>query len=131
MAYVHIKEFGVDTPKGRQVRQGIIGVFARQSIDTRENVTLEAGSSINLPAYAQRMNIQLAKTVDFNQRLRDKGVPKYVAVQKICRASQDEADVRDTLKKIWDAQGGGKEILSDTINRNQEVYDFERILEEK
>ncbi len=125
------KDFGVDTPKGRQVRQGIIGVFAGQSFDTRENVRLEDGSSINLPSYAQRMNIQLLKAVDFNQRLRDKGVPQYVTVQKICRASKDEADVRDALEKIWEKPEEGREILADTISRNQEVYEFEQMLETK
>jgi len=123
------KEFGVDTPKGRQVKQGVIGVFAGQSFDMRENVILEDGSSINLASYAQRMNIQLLKAVDFNQRLRDRGVPKYVTVQKICRASKDEIDVREILEKIWEIPKQGKEILSDVTRRNKEIFEFERMLE--
>jgi hypothetical protein len=93
-------------------------------------VRLEDGSSISLPSYAQRMNIQLLKAVDFNQRLRERGVQKYVTVQKICRASKDEADVRETLEKIWDAPKSGREILSEVISTNKEVYDFEQMLEE-
>jgi len=123
------KEFGVDTPKGRQVMQGVIGVFAGQSFDTRESVTLEYGKKISLASYAQRMNIQLLKAVDFNQRLRDRGVPKYVTVQKICRASKNESDVRGTLEKIWEKPTSGREILADTIGRNHEVYEFEQMLE--
>ncbi len=124
------KDFGVDTPKGRQVKQGVIGVFAGQSFDTRENVRLEDGSSINLPSYAQRMNVQLLKAVDFNQRLRERGVPKYVTVQKICRAAKNEADVRETLEKIWSAPESGRDILSQVMSTNKEVFDFEQMLEE-
>ncbi|MFC1803989.1 hypothetical protein ACFL0D_08515 [Thermoproteota archaeon] len=124
------KEFGVDTPKGRQVRQGVIGVFAGQSFDTRENVTLEDESQISLASYAQRMNIQLLKAVDFNQRLRERGIPKYVTVQKICRASKNEADVRETLEKIWNEPESGRDILSDVISFNKEVFEFEQMLED-
>ena len=80
--------------------------------------------------YAQRMNIQLLKAVDFNQKLKDRGVPKYVTVQKICRASKDEADVRQALEEIWNTPESGREILSEKIRRNKEVYDFEQMLEE-
>jgi len=124
------KEFGVDTPKGRQVTQGVIGVFAGQSFDTRESVRLEDESSISLASYAQRMNIQLLKAVDFNQRLRERGVPKYVTVQKICRAAKNEANVRNTLEKIWGAPESGRDILSEVISTNKEVFDFEQMLEE-
>ena len=73
------------------------------------------------------MNIQLLKAVDFNKRLRDRGVPKYVTVQKICIASKDEIDVRDILEKIWEIPEQGKEILSDVTRRNKEIFDFETI----
>jgi len=48
---------------------------------------LEDGSNLSLPSYAQRVNIQLLKAVDFNQKLRDRGAPKSVTVQRICRKS--------------------------------------------
>jgi hypothetical protein len=63
-------------------------------------VKLEDGSQINLASYAQRMNIQLLKAVDFNQRLRERGVPKFITVQKICRASKDESYVRDARIRV-------------------------------
>lgn len=124
------KEFGADTPKGRQVKQGVIGVFAGSSFDTRENVTLEDGSSVSLPSYAQRMNIQLLKAADFNQKLRDMGVPKTVTVQKICRFSKDESEVREIIEAAWNSSETADSILSKAIQRNKQVYDFEQMLEE-
>jgi hypothetical protein len=123
------KEFGVDTPKGRQVKQGVIGVFAGSSFDTRENVTLEDGSSVSLPSYAQRMNVQLLKAADFNQKLRDRGVPKSVTVQKICRISKDESEVREIIEAAWNSSETADSTLSKAIERNKEVYDFEQMLE--
>ena len=123
------KEFGVDTPKGRQVKQGVIGVFAGSSFDTRENVTLEDGSSVSLPSYAQRMNVQLLKAADFNQKLRDRGVPKSVTVQKICRISKDESEVREIIEASWNSSETADSILSKAIQQNKQVYDFEQMLE--
>jgi hypothetical protein len=123
------KEFGVDTPKGRQVKQGVIGVFAGSSFDTRENVTLEDGSSVSLPSYAQRMNVQLLKAADFNQKLRDRGVPKSVTVQKICRISKDESEVREIIEAAWNSSETADSILSKAIEQNKQVYDFEQMLE--
>lgn len=44
------KEFGVDTPEGRQVEQGIIGVFAGNAFDSKEKVRLKDGTEISLPS---------------------------------------------------------------------------------
>jgi hypothetical protein len=123
------KEFGVDTPEGRQIRQGIVGVFAGSAFNPKETVRLKNESTISLATYASRMNIQLLKASDFNEKLRERGVPKYVTVQKICRASKDEKNVRETLEKIWDSPKSGREILSEVILSNKEVYDFEQMLE--
>ena len=124
------KEFGVDTPKGRQVKQGIIGVFAGSSFDSRDNVKLEDERSLSLPSYAKRMNIQLLKAADFNQKLRERGAPKSVSVQKICRTSKNEKEVRNILSAIWKSPESSEEILSTTMVKNNEVFDFEQMLEE-
>jgi hypothetical protein len=124
------KEFGVDTPEGRQIRQGIVGVFAGSAFNPKETVRLKNETTISLANYAARMNIQLLKASDFNEKLRERGVQKYVTVQKICRASKDESDVRNTLEKIWESPGSGREILSEVISANKEVFDFEQMLEE-
>jgi hypothetical protein len=39
------KEFGVDTPDGRQIKQGITGVFAGSSFDPKESVRLKDEST--------------------------------------------------------------------------------------
>jgi len=41
------KEFGVDTPDGRQVKQGVVGVFAGGAFNPREHMKLENGRKLN------------------------------------------------------------------------------------
>ncbi|MBD3172732.1 hypothetical protein GF326_09690 [Candidatus Bathyarchaeota archaeon] len=124
------KEFGTDTPKGRQVRQGVIGVFAGSSFDTRESVVLEDESKVSLPAYAQRINVQLLKAVDFNQKLRDRGVERKITVQRICRISKDEQEVREIIEQVWNRPDSAKKIMSNAAKKNTQVYEFEKMLEE-
>jgi len=83
------KEFGVDTPDGRQVKQGVVGVFAGSAFKPKENVQLKNGSKIFLATYAARSNLQLLKAADFNDRLRERGCLASVTVQKICRVEGD------------------------------------------
>jgi len=123
------KEFGVDTPEGRQIKQGVIGVFAGSSFNPREKVRLKDETEISLATYAARMNIQLLKASDFNERLRERGVPKEVTVQRICRACRDEREVREVLEEIWENPGRSEEILKEIVLKNKEVYEFERMLE--
>ena len=47
------KEFGADSPNGRQIKQGITGVFAGQAFDPIENVKLKDESMLSLSAYAR------------------------------------------------------------------------------
>ncbi|MFQ6074973.1 MAG: hypothetical protein ACE5Z5_02400 [Candidatus Bathyarchaeia archaeon] len=123
------KEFGVDTPDGRQIKQGITGVFAGSSFDPRESVRLKDETIISLASYAARMNIQLLKATDFNEKLREKGVPKAVTVQKICRYARDEKEVREILEAVWENPAKSDDILRKTVLKNQEIYEFEKILE--
>ena len=93
-------EFGVNTPEGRQVKQGVIGVFAGSAFNPREKVKLKDGSVVSLPSYASRMNIQLLKASDFNKKLRERGCRK-ATVQKICKFAKNEDEVREILEMIW------------------------------
>ncbi|RJS88158.1 hypothetical protein CW704_00285, partial [Candidatus Bathyarchaeota archaeon] len=79
------KEFGVDTPDGREIKQGVVGVFAASAFNPRETVQLKDESRISLAQYAARMRFQLLRASDFNQKLHEKGCPRTVTVQKICR----------------------------------------------
>jgi len=123
------KEFGADTPEGRQIKQGIVGVFAGSAFDPKENMRLKDNTEISLSAYAARMNIQLLKASDFNEKLRERGVPKDVTVQRICRYAKDEGEVKEVLDTMWENSDKSKEILAKTAEKNMEVYDFEEMLE--
>ena len=46
--------------------------------------------SISLPDYSARMNIQLFKAVDFNEKIRERGADEDVTVQHIYRIAKDE-----------------------------------------
>jgi len=123
------KEFGVDTPDGRQIRQGVYGVFAGQAFDPNESVRLKNDSSISLASYVARMNIQLLKAVDFNSKLHERRCPKIVTVQRICRISKNEGEVRQTLDAIWENSAKSVEILEKITQNNEDVFRFERMLE--
>ena len=124
------KEFGVNTPDGRRVKQGVIGIFAAGSFNPREWVKLKDGTQVSLATYANRMNIQLLKAADFNKRLHERGCPKATTAQKICRVAKKEGEVREMLDAIWEEPKRGEEILNKAMERNKELYKFERMLEE-
>lgn len=125
------KEFGVDTPEGRQVKQGIVGVFAGSAFNPKESVRLKDETEISLATYAARMNIQLLKASDFNEKLRERGVLKEATAQKICRIARDEKEVREVLEAIWENPGKSEEILARVTEKNRDVYEFEKMLEER
>jgi len=54
-------DFGVDTPEGRQIRNGVVGVFAAGTFDPRERLHLKDGNVLTLSKYAARCNIQLIR----------------------------------------------------------------------
>jgi len=124
------KEFGVDTPDGRQVKQGIVGVFAGGAFNPKETVRLKDEMVISLASYAARMNIQLLKGADFNQKLHEKGCIKKVTVQKVCRISKDENEVREMLDAVWKSPEKSEELLAEALERNKDVYGFEKMMEE-
>jgi len=61
--------------------------------------------------------------------LREKGCPKEATVQKICRAAQDEAQVRKTLDTFWEKPDEATATLSRLRRDNQDLYRFEEKLE--
>ncbi len=125
------KDFGVDTPEGRQFKQGVIGVFAGSAFNPKESVRLKDETVISLATYASRMNIQLLKASDFNEKLRDRGCHKRITVQKICRFARDEKEVRAILEAIWENPKNSDTILTRTAEKNKETYEFEKMLDEK
>jgi hypothetical protein len=58
------------------------GVFAGSSFNPRELVRPKDETSISLASYVSRIYVQLLKAADFNMKLRGRGVPKGVAVQR-------------------------------------------------
>jgi DNA-binding MarR family transcriptional regulator len=123
------KEFGVDTEKGRAIKQGVIGVFAGGAFNPREKVHVN-GEDISLASYAARMNIQLLKAADFNEKLQERGCEPRVTVQKICRRAKNEDEVKETLEALWNSPNKGREILAELTDKNKALYDFEKMLEE-
>ncbi len=123
------KEFGVDTTNGRQVKQGIMGVFAGGAFNPKENVKVKDGTAISLPSYAARMNIQLLKATDFNSKLRERECPPSVNVQKVCRIARDEREVRQLLSTVWTNAPAGEGVLLLAESRNKDLYEFEKSLE--
>ena len=123
------KEFGVDTSDGRQIKQGVVGVFAGSAFNPKESVRLKDETVISLATYAARMNLQLLKAADFNEKLRERGISKEVTVQRVCRIAKDEKEVREVLQAIWDSPGKSEDTLAKAIEKNTDVYDFEKMLE--
>jgi hypothetical protein len=123
------KEFGTNTQEGRAMKQGVVGVFAASAFNPRENVHFKDGKTISLASYAARMNIQLLKASDFNSKLRERGSPKKVTIQRVCRSSKNENEVRELLELIWENSSKGEKILSNVSEQNQKLFDFEKKLE--
>jgi len=124
------KEFGVDTPDGRDVKQGVVGVFAASAFNPKENVQLKDGSKISLTQYAARMRLQLLRASDFNRKLHERGCSKGVSVQKVCSRAENEDEVRETLDKVWSQIDSAEEILNELLEKNKKLYEFEKMLEE-
>jgi len=123
------KEFGVDTPDGRSVKQGVVGVFAAGAFNPKESVRLKDETTISLSSYAARNNMQLLKAVDFNVKLREHGCS--VTVQKICKIAKHESEVREVLDAVWTKPAKSEEHIAKVAEKNKELYEFERMLEKR
>ncbi|MCD6484903.1 MAG: hypothetical protein J7L47_07335 [Candidatus Odinarchaeota archaeon] len=124
------KEFGANTENGRVLRQGVVGLFAGNTFNPHEKVVID-GNELSLSQYAARLNITLIRSADLNERLHKHGVPTSVSVQKICRYCKDEKEVEQVLNAIWDNPTKAEDILKEVLERNQEIFEFERQLEQK
>jgi hypothetical protein len=122
------KDFGVDTTEGREIRQGVVGVFAAGVFDPREHVEVR-GERITLPQYAGRRNLQIITASDFNGKLRERGCDSTISVQKLCRAARDEGEVRETLDLLWRKPEDADRVLGGLMAGNEELYRFEEMLE--
>jgi hypothetical protein len=123
------KRFGVDTKNGRELRQGIVGLFAGGTFNPKEKAHVR-GKTITLAEYAGRMNIRLLKASDFNQKLHERGCSQEVTVQKICKRCKDEGEVRETLNRIWEKPKKSIQALSGLVKKNEELFEFEKMLVE-
>lgn len=121
-------EFGVNTSEGRAIKQGVVGVFAGSAFDPQESVKLK-DQKISLAAYAARINIQLLKAADFNEKMRERGIQKELTVQSVCRVAKNEKEVRELLSMVWESPNTGKEIIAKATEKNKEVYELEQMLE--
>jgi hypothetical protein len=123
------KDFGVDTPEVRVIKNGVTGVFAASAFNPKETVRLIDESTISLASYAARRNLQLITGADFNKMLRERGCVKTATVQKICRYSRNEDQVRATLDKFWEKPKTASNSLKSLLESNREVFRFEKMLE--
>ena len=122
-----LTDFGCDTENGREVKKGVIPVFGAGAYDPKEKVVV-SGQKITLAHYASRMNVRLLRPADFNSKLRERGVDKRVTIQKICRVCKDEKDVRYVLDEIWQSPSKAQEILDRVLDRNKQIFEFEKVL---
>ena len=123
-------DFGVDTPDGRQLKQGVTGVLAASAFNPKERVRV-GDQIVNLASYAGRLNMSLLKAADFNEKLRERGCSPKVTIQHVCRVAKEENEVRELLDVIWHKPDEAEKIFSDVLERNEELYRFERMLGEQ
>ena len=55
---------------------------------------------------------------------------KKASLQKICERAKDESEVEETLDAIWKTPKKGEEIVVKLAEKNQELYEFEKMLKE-
>jgi len=50
---------------------------------------------------------------------------------KVCKIARDEEEVRELLDALWKEPEKGEEILAVARERNGEIYQFEKMLEQR
>jgi hypothetical protein len=123
------KEFGVDAAEGRQIKQGVMGIFAANAF-SNDTIRLRNDHTLSLPAYTKTMNIEIYKASDFNAKLHERGCDKKITVQRICKLARDENEVRKVLNTVWTSPNQATKAMSDLAASNQEIYQFEKKLEQ-
>lgn len=122
-------DFGVDTPDGRQLKQGVTGVLAASAFNPKERVRV-GNQIVNLASYAGRLNVSLLKAADFNEKLRERGCTSKVTIQHACRVAKNENEVRELLDVIWHKPADAEKTVSEIVSKNESLYQFERTLEQ-
>jgi hypothetical protein len=110
------------------IRNGIVGVFAGGTFDPNERIRFRNGEVLSLSQYAARCNIQLIRTADLNEKLRQRGCEASTTVQRICRVCQDEEEVRDVPDGMWLSPHDAVALLNEVALRNQTIFDLEQKL---
>jgi hypothetical protein len=67
-------------------------VFASLDFDPAKSDNTENETKISAAAYAARINIQLVKATDLHGKMRERGIPKEITVQGVCRTAKNEQD---------------------------------------
>ena len=50
---------------------------------------------------------------------------------RVCKIAKDEEDVRELLDALWKDPEKAEAVLADARERNEEIYRFGKMLEEK
>jgi len=119
----------VDTEEGRKIKNGVVGVFAASAFNPKENIQMKDGTTVSLTQYAARRELQIITSAQFNEKLREQGIPKKVTVQAVCRVARDEAQVREALDALWKEPGRAEEIIGELRAENEDLYKLEKMLE--
>jgi hypothetical protein len=122
-------ELGADTSNGRTVKNGVIGVFAASAFDPKATIYL-GEEALSLPTYAARLNLQLIHPSDLNKQLHERVSDMEITVQRICRITKDENEVRETLTEIWRNPKQARKLLEQLTERNKGLYELEKTMEE-
>ena len=57
-------------------------------------------------------------------------MPKDVTVQRVCHTARNEKEIRELLEAIWENTAASEETLNTVAEKNKDVYEFEKMLEE-
>jgi len=77
----------------------ISAILNKMSKQKKKMIGITSTDSIRVGR--SRSNLQLVTAADFNNKLRERGCPRKVTVQKVCRQARDEDEVRETLGSVW------------------------------
>jgi hypothetical protein len=122
------RDFGVDTEDGREIKNGVVGVFAGAAFSTKENIRMRDGEVVSLARYAARRQLQLVTATDFNAKMRERDIER-LTVQAICKVARDEGQVRETLDALWKGPERAGEIMRELRAENEDLYRLEELLE--
>jgi len=92
------QDYGVDASQGRRLKQGVTGLFAGSAFNPQEKVSVR-GETMSLATYANRLNIRLLKTADFNEQLRKHGCKRNITIQASAKPEKTRRRFEKSLKQ--------------------------------